>query len=206
VAHYVYNNPVNFVDPTGHYGRVTTRDGGGDSYTCVTACDSVLSQQTVDTVKAAVDTAKKWCEENDCDTALSFLSLYLGTPEASAAFGLKAGAGSKASEAEAATSTVQLGKQGESWLMETIGAGGETQAAFKTSLGWRYVDYLKEGVAYESKNEFLKMSSSFTKQALKDSELLSGGQADRVVWYLWKGADKGALDFLAEHGIEWVIH
>jgi hypothetical protein len=91
-------------------------------------------------------------------------------------------------------------------LVEAVGKGGQTQVGFKTSMGMRYVDYLKEGVAYESKNGYVKMSSDFTKQALKDAELLGNKQADRVVWHFWKGADQDVLNFLAEHGIEWTIH
>lgn len=86
------------------------------------------------------------------------------------------------------------------------GEGGVAQRAFSTTLGRRVVDYLRDGVAYESKNGFVRWSSNIAKQIDKDAELLRLGQFDDVIWHFWRGADQSVLDYLAEHGIQWVIH
>lgn len=108
--------------------------------------------------------------------------------------------------ATAPLSAKALGDLGQKWLVDYLGEGGVPQRIFNTTLGRRVVDYLFNGTAYEVKNGFVRMTSAFMRQALKDSELLSTGEVSRVVWHFLQGASYEVLNFLAEHGIEWVNH
>ena len=104
-------------------------------------------------------------------------------------------------------SSTALGEEGQALLEQLVGgSGGAAQQSFLTSMGRRIVDYLRYGVAYESKNGFVQWSSKIAIQIDKDAELLAKGEVKEVIWHLWKGADRSVLDYLAEHGIQWVIH
>jgi len=125
------------------------------------------------------------------------------------AAGYVAGAlGTEAAATTTALSTKALGEQGQKWLERVVGPGGQAQVGMRTEQGRRVIDYLKDGVAHESKNEFVKLTKSFMDQAVKDALLMrdSSSGVNEVVWHFWKGASKEVLDFLAEQGIKWIVY
>ncbi|NLE37879.1 MAG: hypothetical protein GX621_07630, partial [Pirellulaceae bacterium] len=108
-------------------------------------------------------------------------------------------------------STVELGKWGEARLAADLGYQGvKPGSAFKTSMGNRFVDRLVNRVAHEAKagiNVGLTGGRYGTRmQALKDAELIAKGRIDAAVWHFYQGAQQELLDFLTEHGIQYVVH
>ena len=78
--------------------------------------------------------------------------------------------------------------------------------------GGRYVDLLYDNVAYESKVGYTCLSQRIRIQILKDAWLLENGQVDEVIWVFYRseitgriGASQELLDFLVEHGIEYIF-
>ncbi|NRQ55671.1 hypothetical protein, partial [Brevibacillus sp. HD1.4A] len=104
------------------------------------------------------------------------------------------------------------GRAGELYLAKLVG-GNAKPVYFKTSLGARYVDVLKDGIAYESKVGYKTLTAFNKKQVLKDVELLKKGTVDSVEWHFFKseitgksGASQQLLDFLTQNGIKYTIH
>ena len=108
-------------------------------------------------------------------------------------------------------STVGLGKWGEARLAHDLGyLGVKPSSAFRTSLGNRFFDRLVNGVAHEAKagiNVGLTWGKYGTRtQALKDAELIAKGRIGGAVWHFYQGAQQKLLDFLTQHGIQYVVH
>jgi hypothetical protein len=91
---------------------------------------------------------------------------------------------------------------------------GRPQVFFRTTLGARFVDVLDAAnVAHESKVGYTSLSSSVSRQILKDAELLRTGQVQGVTWHFFRspitnlrGATQPLLNELARHGIQVVFH
>ena len=110
----------------------------------------------------------------------------------------------------------QLGQSGEDMLR--IEHGGESQVYFRTMVngqsGGRYVDQFADGIAYESKVGYTCLSQRLKTQILKDAWLLQNDpRVNGVVWEFFRseitgkvGASQQLLEFLTDHGIEYVIH
>jgi len=196
---YVGNDPINYTDPTGHFAWLAAGLFGGALVGGGIAGWSSYQQNEC-----------FWCWETWGDIADSAV--------AGAVIGGTLGAGAELVAGmlpstppganNATLSATTLGEMGQKWLENLVGAGGQAQARFSTTLGTRVVDYFKDGVAYESKNGFVKWSSAVARQIDKDAELLGDSESGvtKVVWQLWKGASKEVLDYLADHGVEWVVH
>jgi hypothetical protein len=86
--------------------------------------------------------------------------------------------------------SIELGNMGEDALKLIY--GGEKRS-FKTSLGWRYVDNLAGGVAYESKVGYASATEFIKKQFYKDIELLNMGAVDEVVWTFFRSPETGKV-------------
>ncbi|WP_152559357.1 hypothetical protein [Tumebacillus flagellatus] len=84
---------------------------------------------------------------------------------------------------------------------------------FSTSLGGRYVDVYKDGIAHESKVGYTYLTDFVKKQVLKDYELKQDGVIDGVVCHFFRSADTGKvgaseplLRLLDSCGIKYIIH
>ena len=108
----------------------------------------------------------------------------------------------------------QRGASGEAALQAAY-PDGVPHRYFQTFVdgqsGGRYVDLLYDNVAYESKVGYMCLSQRIRIQILKDAWLLENGQVDRVVWVFYRsditgriGATQALIDFLVEHGIEYI--
>lgn len=107
------------------------------------------------------------------------------------------------------------GRAGEQYLAEMVGATAQNigRNYFATSMGARYVDVKKDGVAYESKVGYASLTSFVRKQVLKDSELMQTGSVNSVEWHFFRssisdsiGPSQPLSDLLTEHGIKVIIH
>ncbi len=109
----------------------------------------------------------------------------------------------------------ERGKTGEQAL--AAAHPGESQKYFQTFVngvkGGRYVDQFSNGVAYEAKVGYTCLSQRIKTQILKDVYLMKNGDVSSVVWEFYRsditgrvGASKELLQFLTEHGIDFVIH
>ena len=201
---YVGNNPVNYIDPTGHFGESWGPPGTGSQWVSSGVSVAHGGLGSLGFIARALNAAGEACLAMGptlCALAsrtLGAAASWLGSfTEAEVAVAIETGE----------MSSVALGSEGQLMLERLVGGeGGVAQRAFSTTLGRRVVDYLRDGVAYESKNGFVRWSSNIAKQIDKDAELLRLGQFDDVIWHFWRGADQSVLDYLAEHGIQWVIH
>ncbi|MFD1460350.1 RHS repeat-associated core domain-containing protein [Paenibacillus farraposensis] len=103
------------------------------------------------------------------------------------------------------------GKAGEQFLAKSLGSK-QTQVFFNTSLGRRYIDVMKDGIAHESKVGYTSLTSFVKKQIQKDAELIRTGDIEGAVWHFYKsgitgkvGATKPLLDMLDANGIKYII-
>jgi hypothetical protein len=105
-------------------------------------------------------------------------------------------------------STVSLGRWGEARLNAYLGGKGYKPAKpFPTSTGYRYVDRLVDGIAYESKaGSNVGLTPRIREQIAKDAELIREGRIEGAEWHFWNGAQKELLDALKEEGIKAVVH
>jgi hypothetical protein len=80
---------------------------------------------------------------------------------------------------------------------------------------FKAIDVFSEGVAHESKVGYVPLTDFVKKQILKDAELMNDAESgvEAVKWHFYRSAITGKigpsqplLDFLTEHGIEYVIH
>jgi hypothetical protein len=102
-------------------------------------------------------------------------------------------------------------KVGEQYLAKSLGSS-QTQVFFSTSLGKRYIDVMKDGIAHESKVGYTSLTSFTKKQIQKDIELIQKGKIEGAVWHFYKsgitgkvGATKPLLDMLDANGIKYII-
>ena len=102
----------------------------------------------------------------------------------------------------------RLGIWGEERLAAALNwAGFKPSAAFRTSLGPRYIDRLVDGIAHESKAGIdVAINGRMWKQMLKDKELLDKGLVEGIRWHFWQGADKSITDALTSLGIPFTVH
>lgn len=91
--------------------------------------------------------------------------------------------------------------------------GGESQVAFKTSTGMRYIDQLVNGAALESKVGYTTLTKSVVRQITKDVYLINRGKINSSTWHFFRspvtgkvGASKPLLEALKTAGIKIVIH
>jgi hypothetical protein len=85
--------------------------------------------------------------------------------------------------------------------------GAKPSSALKTSLGKRFFDRLVNRVAHEAKAGVnVGLNATTRLQALKDTELIAKGRIDGAVWHFYQGAQRELLDFLRQHGIQYVVH
>ncbi len=124
---------------------------------------------------------------------------FIGAPANLARLGRAAGRGIGAT-----------GKIGEAALRVL---GGESQAAFRTSLGRRVVDQLVNGVAHESKVGYASLTTSTANQIAKDAELIASGQIRGAIWHFSSSPVTGRVgpsaplrQALGEAGIGIVVH
>ncbi len=105
-------------------------------------------------------------------------------------------------------SPVELGKWGEARLAHDLGNQGfKPKTGYNTSLGKRFIDRLVNGTAHEAKAGIdAGLTSTIRTQVLKDAELIATNKVRRVVWHFYQGANQELLDFLAQNGIEYVVH
>jgi hypothetical protein len=101
-----------------------------------------------------------------------------------------------------------LGKWGEVLLRNVLGGlGFKPKAAYPTSLGKRFVDWMLNGVAHEAKAGLnVKLTSKIREQALKDAELIATNEIKGAHWHFFRGASKELLEFLYSLGIEYTVH
>jgi len=107
------------------------------------------------------------------------------------------------------------GETGEQFLKERF--GGESQKYFKTWVNGvekgRFVDQFANRIAHESKVGYTCLNERVREQILKDAYLLQEKTATKVIWHFFRsgitgqlGASKQLLNFLTEHGIEYMFH
>jgi hypothetical protein len=103
---------------------------------------------------------------------------------------------------------VKLGEWGETRLRQLFGGrGAKPKSPFKTKDGPRYVDWLVDGIAHESKAGLnVALTSKIRKQVLKDAELIANREIEGAHWHFWQGAQQELLDFLTSVGINYTVH
>jgi hypothetical protein len=91
--------------------------------------------------------------------------------------------------------------------------GGESQVAFRTSLGRRAVDQLVRGVAHESKVGYASLTKSVARQIAKDVELIGSREIQGATWHFFRSSVTGRIgpsaplrQALEEAGMRIVIH
>lgn len=97
------------------------------------------------------------------------------------------------------------GKVGQRYLGQ---AGGQSQVQFQTTQGTRVVDQLVNGMAYESKVGYTRLTLDTSLQVAKDVELMITGMVDSASWVFFPspitgvGGPSGPLfDLLTQNGI-----
>jgi hypothetical protein len=120
-------------------------------------------------------------------------------------------------------SSFARGKVGEAALAKALGAhspGLDMQVRLSTAgcttgctSPVRVVDVLKNGVAYESKVGYVRLSAFTEEQIRKDAWLINQGAVRGAHWHFFAsdysntlGADPRVLDLLDEAGIAYTIH
>jgi RHS repeat-associated protein len=203
---YVRNNPVGYIDPTGHGPCTNGRTDCINPHNSAPGIDRPSESLENQNARAQITYNKKRvyyqnCLENpgsgcpDVKEIAEFIGASLVLASADilglAAFNqLKALWGMLVESACAdgdCTDEVQqvlkgigeTGDLGESWLKQF---GGVAQKYFNTSQGGRFIDQLIKGMAYEAKVGYVSLTEEISIQVAKDVELLFTGQVDSVSW------------------------
>ena len=102
------------------------------------------------------------------------------------------------------------GKLGEAALKAL---GGESQVAFRTSVGRRVVDQLVNGIAHESKVGYASLTKGIAGQIAKDAELMASGEIRGATWHFFRSSVTGKIgpsaplrQALGDAGIGIVMH
>ena len=113
-------------------------------------------------------------------------------------------------ESPAARGIGATGKLGEAALKAL---GGESQVAFRTSVGRRVVDQLVNGIAHESKVGYASLTKGIAGQIAKDAELMASGEIRGATWHFFRSSVTGKIgpsaplrQALGDAGIGIVMH
>ena len=209
---YGYNNPLKYVDPTGHIGipgieglaqllqTIATNFGkANDAYNAGERRNGVLALHATGGTGLLVSQAEAVNQLNQ-DTSVVFSQapleerlphcVHLGgwaTETAATVVGI----GQLAKVGIASLEKPKIGwtgKIGEDALKKL---GGESQVYFKTNQGGRYVDQLVNGIAHESKVGYTTLTKSIQRQIAKDVELMATGDIKGSVWHFFKSPATG---------------
>jgi len=223
---YVFNNPGNYVDPTGQYLLAGCLIGiaTGQAIRSITPNPSGRGPGCFNLASAA------WDALQDCawgavggplggllgkalgrviGPAMSKVGSYLASRAGPAVSQTVGAVGSKA--AQIAENRI-AGKAGENFLKNTY--GGAQQVYKRLADGSkRYIDNLVDGIAQESKVGRMSATKKIIEQVRKDVELLNtpGSGVSKVEWHFFPGktgvGPTGPLqDLLKNSGIDIIVH